>query len=366
MNVINSKYYLIISAEVECGIVFFKHIECTQENIKKAKNKNKFIWLYHPKYLSEIKARGLNKKTFFFEDDKTTFTMTLKQYHLISNRIIISFPYILYSKSRYACPFLCDTLSKMVNKYINEHMWVNACTGVINIEIDRIKLHSIDKEVMNMKMSLLPEEVVNEMYNRTSVILEETSFLPFSSVLSMFLSNEYDDIFKIESIDSFYLKSKKNLCDEEIAQFDLKIVAIIFFIDEINKLNLNRNEVTANKLTKNKSRQTIKEIHDLPSTQNNSMISFQKPILKKFNPQQIKINTTCETDYGNKRITKKQIKEREHNVKISISIANRSLEEKFEGGIIKSTFQENTQKVLFDIPHNKEKILSHISNSDNN
>ena len=117
---------------------------------------------------------------------------------------------------------------------------------------------------------------------------------------------------------------------------------------------------------KNKNHQTIKEIHDPPSTQNNSIISFQKPILKKFNPQQIKINTTCETDYGNKRITKKQIKEREHNVKISISIANRSLEEKFEGGIIKSTFQENTQKVLFDIPHNKEKILSHISNSDNN
>ena len=40
MNVINSKYYLIISAEVECGIVFYKHIDCTQENIKKAKNKN--------------------------------------------------------------------------------------------------------------------------------------------------------------------------------------------------------------------------------------------------------------------------------------------------------------------------------------
>ena len=53
-------------------------------------------------------------------------------------------------------------------------------------------------------------------------------------------------------------------------------------------------------------------------------------------------------------------------MKISISNANRILEEKFEGGIIKSTFQENTQKVLFDIPHNKEKILSHISNSDNN
>lgn len=362
MNIINSTYYLIISVEVECGIVYYKHIECTQIQIKQAKNKNKYIWLYHPKYLSEIKARGLNKRTFFFEDDKTTFTMTLKQYHLLSNRIIISYPYVLYSKSRYVCPFLFDKLSQMVNDFINGHLWINANTGVINIEIEGIKLHSSDIEVMNMKMNLLPDEIVNAIYNRTSIILEETKFFPFSSVISMFLSNEYESIFKMEAIENYFIISKENEVNDFIEQYDSKILELIYFIDEVNKLNLNRNEVTSNKLSKNN---TIKEIHELPATQNNS-ISLTKPILKKFNPEKIPIKKECETDYGNKRITKKQIKEREHYMKISISNANRILEEKFEGGIIKSTFQENTQKVLFDIPHNKEKILSHISNSDNN
>ena len=83
---------------------------------------------------------------------------------------------------------------------------------------------------------------------------------------------------------------------------------------------------------------------------------------KPFNKEEILFREECETDYGNKKITKKDIKNREDYIKKIINTANKALIEQVEGDIIHGTTVEKQKKVVFCIPNDRDSIINKLPN----
>ena len=80
-----------------------------------------------------------------------------------------------------------------------------------------------------------------------------------------------------------------------------------------------------------------------------------------FNKEEILLTADCETDYGNRRLTKKEIKTREQYIKKVITDANRELVERVESDIIQGTFEDKQKKVIFCIPNDKSSIINKLN-----
>lgn len=318
------------------------------------------------------------------EDSSTNFTSSITKY---GNRILLTYPYILYSKSKFVIPYLVLTLCKIIDNY-NEYVYNRSVrTGLICIDLINANLNKNDKEILKMRMNILCEETANDIYTTVSKVVDQDKLILFNfrGLYNSFLkvnsfkkyNDNYADIYDIFHINVFFMISKYGkafLCANKLQNNDIflvdesfrdffeeKILEFYCFIYEINKLNLHKHEVTSNKRIPNVLNHSTKQ-----NSQIDNIISFKKSSLKPYDKTEILITNTCEVDYGNKRVTKKEIKKREQFIKTSINKANKILEMQFEDEIIKSTFnKENTKRVLFSIPHNKERILNKISSTNN-
>ena len=321
------------------------------------------------------------------EDSSTNFTSSITKY---SNKFLLTYPYILYSKSKYVIPYLVLTLCKIIDNY-NEYVYNRSVrNGLIGIDLINIYLNKNDKEILKMRMNNLCEDTANDIFTTISKVVDQEKVILFNfralynSFLQLNSSNNendnYANIYDIFHINVFFMISKYGqafLCANKLQNNDIflvdesfrdffeeKILEFYCFIYEINKINSHKHAVTSNKRSPN----SLNDITNNNKKQNsqNDIISFKKSSLKPYDKNEILITNTCEVDYGNKRVTKKEIKKREQFIKTSINKANKILEMQFEDEIIKSTFnKENTKRVLFSIPHNKERILNKISSTNN-
>jgi hypothetical protein len=252
-----------------------------------------------------------------------------------------------------------------------------------SLSFQGVTIDESDYTFFNSRISLITEEENLKIYEKINNLDDKmrSKIYPFSFLWNDFFSMYDSNISKGYLYSSFYLALHNDPIlfvadnmnqiikyDEEFkTYFETKLLEFYAFIVQYNKIQSDIKQDEDEKLM-----ERTKEYEDMNNLIMENAIdnfnqifisnsNFKKSSLKPFNKEEILMQTTCETDYGNKKITKKDLKNREEYIKKMISTANKELYEEIEGQIIKSDFIEKSKKVVFCIPNDRSSILNKLN-----
>jgi hypothetical protein len=102
------------------------------------------------------------------------------------------------------------------------------------------------------------------------------------------------------------------------------------------------------------------KVFDDNSTSIDSSSNIPKTSLKPFNRECILSQETCEVDWGEKKITKKDLKKRNDYILNRIKIANQELRDELEGEIVRGNFRKKERTIGFNLPIDFETVITSI------
>lgn len=241
----------------------------------------------------------------------------------------------------------------------------------INKLINGINLISIfcdklDQSFLDSRVKMISEEDNLKIYGRVNNLLENTNLFVknnFSFLYYQFIRSDkqsiditenksfidyYHNLYKHSKLFVANLDNSITFYDEAFRdEIDLQIIAFFLFVIESNKKEafpkLNDSDNSYNILNSNKAS------------------SVKKSLLKPFKKEDILSVEECETDYGDRRITKQDVKNREDYVKKIINVANKELYDTVEEEMVTGNLKEKHTKVVFNIPKPLYKL--HILNN---
>ncbi len=341
--------------------------------------------IYNRKHLSEIKyitENVNNKEKPYIYDENIKIKFSVKNY----KEDIVSLPLELKFKSKFFYPFITEYLSKVVEDY--NRLYSNSnFKNFLNFKIFDILTDENDEIFFNERIRLISEEENLNIYKNINYIEDEKKKsyklkckMPFDMVLNDFIQN-YKNYFKKTrfkeySIGSYYLMLSKLenffLINEncEIENFDeniknlihLKILEFFAFIIHYNKSKPEPEDFSNLELKLANYHEDTSNLYFELNTNDSTLYSNKKSLLKPFNKDDILLQDECEVDYGNKRYTRKAIKTRLDYMKKLITNANMELYNEVESEIIKDTSKEDKQKkVVFCIPNDRNSILNKLN-----
>lgn len=337
----------------------------------------------------------------------------------INREIILNYPISVTYKSKFFYPYIVVQLLDMINNYNNKSFFSNSNKSLSScISLENILVENSDNNFFNERISYINEDDNLKIYEKITMINDKlkntrlfdnrktnndhsmTKNFPFSFYLNYFLSNFDKNITNNPLLPSYYLSLHKNsnlfvagagvkcgpntyssrieLYDENFKiYFELAILDFFAFIlyfcknktDEENFEDEKKNEKIEYENMVQNNNNDVSEENSKFNNNNLNNFSFlsensshKKSLLKPFNKEEILFREDCETDYGNKKITKKDIKNREDYIKKVISTANKALFEQVEGEIVHGNFTEKQKKVVFCIPNDRDSIINKLPN----
>lgn len=387
-------FYCNILLYLESGVIYVK--ECSDYySFKKTKGP-----YYNKKYLTELKVYSQGKSGMQLIDTKTNYC---SPYKTISSKLLLSYPFIYFSKSKFAFPY-------MMNTAIGFFQHSPFKTQLFNISIGNIILNQSDISFVNTRLSLFNEEDVIALSQKISDLLEKhDKIYPFLIFYYQYYSivndnqhsptfNQDINIFNLITLYFYYnltqyqeifIAGNDSTSNQPVIfqvnkshslLFEYKVLEYFLLInDYYNNLidtQDNSQETTSsspspisfNSSLDNNNKSKDKENQNRRSSNSNEMkheenlpVSFKKSSLKPYNKDDILTQNKCKVDYGNKCSTKRDIKKREQDIKISIKAANEKLQTQFEDQFLKSTFIEDKKKVLFSIHYDKDRLFSRLN-----
>ncbi len=367
----NDIIYVKLSVTIQFGLL--KYRNCYNKNIIKTFSKIQLNTLFNKKYLSELKVTFNDKKTIcIISDEVSKQKIELKEYN---HEILLSYPVYLTNKSKVYYPFIIDYLVKATDFYNNQLLNENKI--LTSFYISNITIESSDQLYFSERISLIPDDENLKIYENIHYIDDKylnKSNLPFILIFNDYLYSckSKFSYFKDYIFPSFYLilnkKESLNIFgeihnsittydDDFKYEFEFALLEFFAFIIQINK----------NKNIEQLYYSDFADISNEEYTLNESYCntsSFRKSLLKPYNKEDILLREDCEVDYGDKRITRKEVRNREEYMKRVISEANKEVFSKVEGEIINGVYREKDKKITFCIPNDTSSIISKLS--DNN
>jgi hypothetical protein len=113
---------------------------------------------------------------------------------------------------------------------------------------------------------------------------------------------------------------------------------------------------------KNDTRDELMEEVNYNNNNNNNDSQFiGKPSIKPYNRDGINLfQDGCNTDYGDRRISRKELKNRKDYITNVISIANERYINAVEEEIVTGNYRQRHSKVVFCIPNSIETVINHV------
>ena len=374
LEIENNNFYLEIEIKIKCGIIYFKQANCYKYLDELYENQNR-IDLLNKQFLSKINIITVSKKMKKIKDLKTNFfSFITEDINLLLNR-----PFILNSKTRFFCPVLINDILKIFKNHIENKSKKNI---FYNIEFTNIYITSNEKDFIDMKMKILPEENLNFISEKMIKYYEDENYknFPFSQLYSNYFLNKnnnenYDiDLNDITNIfvyfnlvlapDNliFYVDKNNNIfivSPENIIYFETKLFEYYTYLNIIKK---EKKEKEINELIEESTNETSIELSnsDYNSKKKISLFNssldynlirpnFKKSSLKPFKKENIKLQNKCEVDWGNNLVSKKERKLFRIKRKEIMKRENKLIDEKYENNLINKSFIENTNKLHFKL-----------------
>ena len=374
LEIENNNFYLEIEIKIKCGIIYFKQANCYKYLDELYENQNR-IDLLNKQFLSKINIITVSKKMKKIKDLKTNFfSFITEDINLLLNR-----PFILNSKTRFFCPVLINDILKIFKNHIENKTKKNI---FYNIEFTNIYITSNEKDFIDMKMKILPEENLNFISEKMIKYYEDENYknFPFSQLYSNYFLNKnnnenYDiDLNDITNIfvyfnlvlapDNliFYVDKNNNIfivSPENIIYFETKLFEYYTYLNIIKK---EKKEKEINELIEESTNETSIELSnsDYNSKKKISLFNssldynlirpnFKKSSLKPFKKENIKLQNKCEVDWGNNLVSKKERKLFRIKRKEIMKRENKLIDEKYENNLINKSFIENTNKLHFKL-----------------
>jgi hypothetical protein len=282
-------------------------------------------------------------------------------------------------KSKYYYPYILNYLNDKLILYNTQFFQKRKLFH--SIHIISIKSNDTDLQFYENRMKLLAEEenlkICQKIHafeeNLKNIKNKQQLFLYQSEFTFLYNSIIFPEIINVIGLDvlipTFYLILQKNplfftfsadstttiFYDENYKNiFETKILEFLGLILHLKKLQKEEQAERAQIPFENNI--TYLEYHYLTSSS-----SYKKSLLKPFNREDILYQEECETDYGDKRITKQDIKNRKDYIKKIIEKSNKELYEKVEDEIISGNFQEKQKKIVFCIPNDRTSIVNKLN-----
>ena len=374
LEIENNNFYLEIEIKIKCGIIYFKQANCYKYLDELYENQNR-IDLLNKQFLSKINIITISKKIKKIKDLKTNFfSIITEDINLLLNR-----PFILNSKTRFFCPVLINDILKIFKNHIENKSKKNI---FYNIEFTNIYITSNEKDFIDMKMKILPEENLNFISEKMIKYYEDENYknFPFSQLYSnYFLKKNNNENYDIDLNDItnifvyfnlvlapdnliFYVDKNNNVfivAPENIIHFETKLFEYYTYLNIIKK---EKKEKEINELIEESTNETSIELSnsDNNSKKKFSLINssldynlirpnFKKSSLKPFKKENIKLQNKCEVDWGNNLVSKKERKLFHIKRKEIMKRENKLIDEKYENNLINKSFIENTNKLHFKL-----------------
>lgn len=296
----------------------------------------------------------------YIEDTETAFSYAYVNYK--EDSFLISYPYFIFSKKKIVLAYLYRKLSSI----ISQHNFVNLSKETkyknLKIKIKWIQLTTYEKESLELKMNLLNENISNTLHEKISLFLD--TFIPYNkniffslgSIINNYLENNiYNSFPNITEFNDIvtYLRTLKNDSNENYKnKFEEKLIEFLLLLYFINEQFPNLKE------TCDPCLQGLQQ----EQNEDKKINEEKKSCLKPYNRDDILLQSTCEVDYGNKKINKKEIKKREKSVQDAIDRENKKIGLSYEDKMIKSTFNNDYKpkiKIVNVVP-TKVNFLSKI------
>jgi hypothetical protein len=106
------------------------------------------------------------------------------------------------------------------------------------------------------------------------------------------------------------------------------------------------------------SKLDIKDLTDITES-TMDLSNIPKTVLKPFNKESILFQNSCEIDWGEKKVTKKDIKKRADYITNRIKLANQELRDDVEGQIVKGNYKKE-RTIGFSLPVDYDSIMTRI------
>ena len=414
---------MTIILKLQAGIIYFKQIEPSTTNIFFLFDK-KIGDIYNKSFLSKITIfEKLNKKRIL--DVESNYFSSISKF---KSKILLTYPYILHSKSKYIMPFMIEKSIQIFSNYneLSSLLFIN--DGFYNFELIGLPLSGHDKTILKLQLSTLKENIILSISKKIDSLIEINYdknipfFLLFNkfvrynkstlTLIDKFEINLYFRLISSEDNIFLYFDNKQIIKKDktDIEKFEAKLCEYYSFINEIYNLkdiigeitfNLNNltiinysnenfeneNNFKENKI-KEKNDKKLQDLNFLRENEkkimnnikdNNNNLDYsydlkhskKKSSIKPFDPSQILIRNECKVDWGNNYISKTEIRKRNQNIKAIIIKANKELDNHYEHSLINNSFIEDNRKVNFEIHYDKDLVLSRINqqffsnNSDN-
>ena len=403
---------MIIILKLQAGIIYFKQIEPSTNNIT----------LLFDKKIGNIYNKNSLSKITIFEKLKKKKILDVESNYLSSitafkSKILLTYPYILHSKSKYIMPFMIEKSIQIFSNY-NELSSLFINDGFYNFELIGLPLSGHDKTILKLQLSTLKENIILSIAKKVDCLIEINydKNIPFvllfnkcvrynKSTLTLIDKFEINLYFRlINSEDNIFLYFDNNQIIKkdktDIEQFEAKLCEYYSFINEIYNLkdiigeitfNLNNlsiinystenfekeNNFKENKI-KEKNDKKLQDLNFLRENEkkimnnindNNNNIDYsydlthskKKSSIKPFDPSEILLRNECKVDWGNNYISKTDIRKRNQNIRAIIIKANKELDNHYEQSLINNSFIEDNRKVNFEIHYDKDLVLSRIN-----
>jgi hypothetical protein len=266
---------------------------------------------------------------------------------------LISLPSTINSKSKIFYAYVMEYLMNIIDKYSN--MIIRE--GFITFSLAYIDIDEGDKHYFNERIKFISEEDNLKMYERINYYEEKY---------------RTGDIY-VNNINliQLYLSEYKLLCDHHAASIYLALEKkdIIFVADVNGALLCYDNDfkvkfeiellgyfaIIMHLLNDNKEDEKL----DTRSCISITVSNFPKTSLKPFNRNEILFHEKCEVDWGEKKVTRKDIKKRSDYIMNRIKLANQELRENIEEQIIKGNIKKE-RTIWFNLPIDFNSIMAGI------
>lgn len=232
--------------------------------------------------------------------------------------------------------------------------------------LSRIQSGETDSDFFNSRITLVSEENNLRIYEKINSFLETFDRItPFDYIM-----NQFYDITD-PNIGSSYVYSCFYLCltqyrelfvvdnhqvvkiDEDFkVYYEKKLLEFYAFVIEYSRI---QNEKSNEEKEIDKTK-----LHDIINEMNRVSIK-RKTSLKPYTKEEILTQDTCEVDYGNKKFTRQDIKNRQDYIKKTIIEANKLYEKQFEGQVIQRNFKDEKKKVSFAVAQDREVLISKLN-----
>jgi hypothetical protein len=221
-----------------------------------------------------------------------------------------------------------------------------------------LQIDESDKSYFNERITFIPEEenlkiydkinYYDEKYKLTSTYINNLLYIYKLYVSEYKLLKDYfmASIYLVmEKKDEFFLSENGQIIyfDNEFKQkFELELLDYFAFL--MTLISDNKDESKTEETT----------VSDCSNVFN------PKASIKPYNRDTILKQESCEIDWGEKKITKKDLKKRSDYILDKIKVANQELRDDLESQIVRGNFKKKENTIAFCLPADCETVLADV------